>query len=244
LSDSQGATTMPMRAAAAKNVAPISTRPFSSVGAAVKLGVAGIGFDVATPLAKKLNLRGGASFFGYSPNLTEDGINITGSLSFKSINTSVDYFPFHGSFHLSPGVILYNGNHIAANAAVPGTQSFTLNDTTYYSSTADPVHGIFNVQLGNKVAPSFTIGWGNLIPRNGGHWSVPFEIGFEYISQPKLTLDLQGSTCTNSNNTGCSPIASNPTTQANVTAEQNNLQSDISGLQVYPILSIGVGYKF
>jgi hypothetical protein len=37
----------------------------------VKIGIAGIGFDVATPLVPtRLNLRGGATFFSYNLNLT------------------------------------------------------------------------------------------------------------------------------------------------------------------------------
>src|ERR1700727_2469919 len=43
-----------------------SIRPFSSVGVDAKIGLGGIGFDVATPIARKFNLRGGGNFFGYT----------------------------------------------------------------------------------------------------------------------------------------------------------------------------------
>jgi hypothetical protein len=224
-----------------KGGAKTSVKPFSSLALAVKLGVAGIGFDVATPLSKHLNLRGGASFFSYSPNLNEDGITATGTLTFRSVTANVDYFPFKGSFHLSPGVTLYNGNKIIANASVAGGSSFELNNVDYTSANSNPIQGIFDVKLGNQVAPSFTIGWGNMIPRGGGHWSVPFEIGFQYVSSPVLTLNLTGSTVQNGVTVN---TATDPNFQANEKAEQASLQSDINALQIYPILSIGVGYKF
>jgi hypothetical protein len=40
-----------------------SYRPFSALGFATRLGVGRAGFDFATPLAKKLNLRAGADLF-------------------------------------------------------------------------------------------------------------------------------------------------------------------------------------
>jgi hypothetical protein len=40
-------------------------RPFSRIGVAWRLGIGGAGFDVATPLARKLNLRAGYDRFGY-----------------------------------------------------------------------------------------------------------------------------------------------------------------------------------
>jgi hypothetical protein len=221
----------------------VSSKPFSALAVAVKVGTLGIGFDIATPLAKKFNLRAGASFFSYSPNITEDGINVNGTLTFRSGTANLDWFPFGNAFRVSPGVTFYNGNSLKAVATVPGGQTFDLNDTTYTSSKADPVTGTFNVLFGNKAAPSLTIGTGNMLPRKAGkHWSVPFEFGAEFTSSPTLTLALAGSACDQFGN--CSKIATNPTTQANVLAEQKKLQDDISPLQAFPIISIGLGYKF
>jgi hypothetical protein len=42
-------------------------RPFSGLGLATRVGFAGTGFDVATPLATRFNLRAGSDFFRYSP---------------------------------------------------------------------------------------------------------------------------------------------------------------------------------
>jgi hypothetical protein len=222
-----------------------STRPFSAVGIAVKAGVGGVGFDVATPLAKHFNLRGGASFFNYSLSTLDNGINYSGTLKLQSVNTSLDYYPFHGTFRLSPGAILHNGNHLSASAAVSGGQTFTLNDVEYTSDPSDPVSGTAQLLFGNKAAPSFTLGWGNMIPRHGGHWSVPFEVGFEYVKQPTVQLALQGTACQGSVSAGnCGNVATDPSIEANVQGEQATLNNDLQPLRFYPIVSLGISYKF
>lgn len=218
-----------------------STKPFSAVGVAVKVGIGGVGFDVATPLAKRFNLRAGASFFSYALTSSDNGINYTGTLKLQSANASLDYYPFHGAFRLSPGLTFSNQNHVNASALVPGGQSFTLNDTDYTSSTTDPVTGTGYLELGEKVAPSFTLGWGNMIPRHGGHWSFPFEIGFKYIQRPTVKLTLAGVACQDG---VCSNVATDPETQANVQGEENTLDKDLSLLRFFPIVSVGVSYKF
>ncbi len=231
--------------AASETYASRGMRPFSAVGIDVKVGVGGIGFDVATPLANRLNLRTGAAFFSYNlSNLVEDGFNINGNIRLRSVNTSVDIYPFGGSFRISPGVTLYNGNNFSGNATVPGGNTITLNDTDYTSSPTDPLVATFttpNNRFGNRVAPSITTGFGNLIPRRGGHWSVPFEIGMQYIAPPKIVLGLTGTACSVD---GCGNVQTDPMTQANVKAQQDIINGDIYNLRFFPILSIGLGYKF
>jgi hypothetical protein len=108
------------------------------------------------------------------------------------------------------------------------------------------VTGNFGLSFGNKVAPSLTMGLGNMIPRKGGHWSMPFEIGAEFIgTAPQISLGLTGMTCQGSATTNCTSIASNSTTQQNIVAEQASLNSNIpSQLRFFPIVSIGLSYKF
>ena len=49
----------------------------------------------------------------------------------------------------------------------------------------------------HKPAFTMTTGWGNMIPRRGGHWSVPFEIGAAFTGAPSLNVLLSGVGCTN-----------------------------------------------
>lgn len=220
-----------------------SIRPFSTAGVAVTVGFLGIGGQVAVPLSERTNLRGEGNFFSYnSASYTNDGITYKGTLKLRSAEMLLDWFPFHGSFRLSPGVEIYNGLNAAANLSVPPGQSFTLNHVSYYSSQTVPVTGTA-LLTARKAAPMFTLGWGNIVPRHG-HISVPFEVGFIYQGAPKVALTLAGNAC-DSPGVNCRPAATDSGIQANLAAQQKVVSDDIGQyFRFYPVVSLGFSYKF
>jgi len=224
--------------AAAKGGAAMPSR----LGIGVKMSLLGAGVEVATPVTYRTNLRVGFNAFSYSHGFTNDGVNYAASLNFRSVETHFDWFPFAGGFHLSPGVMVYNGNQIKANAAVTSGNSFTLGGTTYISDAANPITGTGKIGF-NKVAPTFLLGWGNLLPRSSKHFSVPFEFGMVFQGAPKATLDLAGNAC-DSTGANCHNISTDTTFQNNVIAQQTKLNNDMSAFKVYPVISLGFGYKF
>jgi len=235
---------IPAAAAIDQNSAPQSTGWMlgSKVGVGVKMSPLGIGVEAATPVTYHTNVRAGFNFFGYGHGFAVDGINYDANVSFRSFETHFDWFPFSGSFHLSPGLMAYNGNRIKANAAVPGGDQFTLGGVTYTSDPADPITGSGRVEFGT-VAPTILFGWGNLVPRSAKHISVPVEIGAVIEGAPKATINLTGTAC-NPSGLVCQNVADNVPFQNNVIAQQNKLNNDMSFLKVYPVISIGFGYKF
>ena len=220
------------------------SEPFSSVALGVKAGILGVGAEAATPLGWRFNLRGGANFFSYADNLSSDGISYNANLHFRSAEASLDWFPMAGGFHISPGALLYNGNQVTASAAVPGGQTFTLNGTTYTSSSTDPVTGSASLSF-TKAAPKVTMGWGNLIPRSGRHFSVPVDLGFAYVGDPKVALNLAGTACyTYEGAPYCANVATDPTIQSNVTAQKAKIQKDAQDARFFPLFSLGFAYRF
>lgn len=219
-----------------------STKPFSRIGIAVKASLLGAGVEAATPLTSRSNLRTGFNMFSYDRSFNADGIAYAGRLRFRSVEAHYDWFPFMGSFHISPGVLVYNGNQIIANASVPGGQTFTLNNTTYSSDPTDPIKGAGKVDY-VKAGPMFTVGWGNLLPRNHRHFSVPVELGVIYTGAPRTALNLGGSAC-DAAGLICFSTTSNPSFQADVQAEQDKLNKDMSAFKVYPVISVGFGFNF
>lgn len=225
---------------------PVASRaqesaPFSTVGIGVKASLLGFGAEVATPLIPRFNLRAGFNGFGYDRSFRKDGINYAGQLNFRSAEAHLDFFPFGGSFHISPGALLYDGNKIDANASVSGGQTFTLNGITYSSDSADPVIGTGKIDF-KKVGPILTVGFGNLV-RKHHRFSIPFEIGAIYTGAPRAALNLTGSAC-DSTGLNCSPIVSDPSIQNNIQAEQAKINKDTSTFKFYPVISLGFGVKF
>ncbi len=216
-------------------------RPFSAFAIGVKIGTGGIGPEVATPLNNWINLRGSFQLFDHPFKFRTSGIYSTADLTIQNAQASVDIYPFHGAFHISPGVTIYADNHLTSNLLVPGGSNFLLGPDGYTSDPADPVVGIGRIRFGNSVSPRFTVGWGNMLPHSGRHFSVPFEIGFQYITPPTVTISLYGSVCDNQNN--CGPVSQGEE-QQDLQTEINELNQDLAPLRFFPILSIGFSYKF
>ncbi len=221
-----------------------ANKPFSAIGVDVKIGAGGIGFDVATPLARKFNLRGTGYFFRYNTTITENYVSYGGDIQLASGGLSLDWFPFAGSFHVTGGFLAYNGNELTGRGSINPNESFTLNGKTYYSSATDPVHASASLVLGSKAAPSFSVGWGNIVPRKANkHFSVPVELGFAYVGYPHVDLGFNGSTC-DALGEACQTVGNNPTFQQDLAAQRTKYRDDLSAFRFYPIVSIGFGYKF
>lgn len=215
---------------------------FSRVGIGVKVSTLGVGIEGATPLAGKFNLRGGFNMFRYSRAFTSDGIPYNGQLQFQSAEAHLDWFPF-GGFHVSPGILFYNGNQVTATAAVPGGQTFSVGGTSYQSDLVTPVTGTGKLNF-VKVSPSIMVGVGNLIPRNGRHYSFLFEVGAAYQGSARVALNLAGNVCDAGTGLNCRAISSDATVQANIQAQQVKLQNDVNPYRFYPVISLGVGFNF
>jgi hypothetical protein len=225
-----------------------SSKPLSydepRVGIGVKGSLLGGGVEGAVRVNRFANVRGGFNLFDYSRNFSKDSITYNGQLNFKTVEGHFDIFPFAGKFHVSPGILAYVGNPITATAAVPANQTFTLGGVTYYSDPTAPTTGNGNIKF-NQVSPMATFGWGNLVPRNHSHFSVPFELGAAFQGSPKATLNLAGNVCNpGPPPVGCGPVAGNATVQSNILAEQTKLNKSMSFFKIYPIISLGFGYAF
>lgn len=115
---------------------------------------------------------------------------------------------------------------------------------TYYSDPANPTNANGKIVF-NRAAPTIAFGFGNLVPRSDSkHFSIPVEFGVAFQGSPKATLGLTGNVCVTSPGVNCVSAATDPTVQSNVISEQNKINNSMSFFKVYPIISVGIGYKF
>ncbi len=232
--------------------------PFSRLATSVGISLMGINMQAATNVNSYLNLRATGNYFAYSINNVNiaggsgsSGIDVSGNLNFATMGVALDYYPFplHG-WRVSPGLMLYNQNVLSATGQSTPGGSITLGSQTYYSDSANPF--ALNGSLGlNRRRQAFTLttGWGNMIPRKGGHWAFPFELGAVFTGTPVINLNLSGYACTNyadaaANGPTCVNMATNAIAQANLSSQIAKYQSDLNPLSVYPIFSFGVAYNF
>lgn len=221
--------------------------PFSRMALGVGVSPLGINLMAATNINRYMTLRATGSVFKYTiNNIATNGFNVDANLNLASAGASLDIFPFprHG-LRFSPGVLFYNTNGASAIFTAQGGTSFTLNNITYYSSSANPVKGLGTFGL-NTQNPAFTItgGWGNVIPHNGGHFSFPVEVGIALIGAPSLNIALTSGQVCDAQGQNCVNVATDATVQNDLQAQIAKYKHDMDPLKTYPIVSFGVAYAF
>ncbi len=218
----------------------LQVNPFSTFAVGIKAGTLGAGAEIATPLSRSLNLRAGANFAEFRYAFAIDGISYYTGVDYSSAQMSIDWFPFHGGFHISPGFIYFNTGASGA-AAVPPAESFQLDNVNYINSVDDPVGGNASFVYHHHLAPALMFGFSNIIPRDGSHFSIPFEVGVAYTGAPQMAVQLAGTACTLQ---GCFNAGTDPGTQQNLKQEVHDVDDTVKKIVAYPIVSLGFAYRF
>jgi hypothetical protein len=200
-------------------------KPGSGWAVDVKAGTFGIGGELSRSIVPRvLNLRVGASFFPYSTDLDEEGVNYNAKLKLGAIPIALDVFPLKNWLRLSSGVAI-NLTEVTATAdSIGGT--IDLGGTTYDLSSLGQVKGKIKF---NRVSPYFGLGFNNPIKKSG-HWGFFTDLGVMYHGNPKASM-----TATNQ---------SIPGLQQNIDKEVQDINQDLEGFSWYPVIQFGMSYKF
>jgi len=199
---------------------------------ALKVSTLGLGVEVATEVCSKTNFRLGFNNYSKDETTTESGVNYNADLTLMTFSGLFDYHPWDGIFRVSGG-LMYNGNEIdlKGNLAGVGTTAVEIGGTTYNFTAADSINASLDFR---KVAPYVGIGWGNSLAENK-KWGFLFDIGAVFQGDPDVDYNVNVNT----------PGISTATLAADIAAEKKQLEDDISGVPaVYPLVSLGVSYKF
>jgi hypothetical protein len=220
-------------------VTGVEMHPFKTYAIGFKADTLGAGIEIATPLAGSFNLRTSVNFLALNDPFEIDGVNYEARFHLQSSETVLDWFVGKG-LHISPG-ILYAKNSMTASVNVGPGQTFVLSTQGFLNSVDDPVTGSSSVVFPHKFSPLLLIGYGNILPRSGRHLSFPVEIGAAYTGDPVIAVTLHGTACTTE---GCFSFDQNQQAQTFLQQEVHKLNEDLKRFPVFPIVSVGVGYRF
>lgn len=191
----------------------------------IKVSTLGLGLEVERSFSDSISGRIGVNYLTYSYSGTEDDIEYDFDLNLMSLSALLDWHPFKGSFRISGGAI-YNGNNLDAKAKTSDT--FDIGDSTYTSAELGTLKGKIDF---NAIAPYLGLGWDTSFGKNKG-FGFLFELGAIYQGSPKVDLSADGLK------------ASNSTFQSELAKEEKNLQSALNEFKVYPVIAIGLSYRF
>ncbi|KQQ89348.1 histidine kinase [Massilia sp. Leaf139] len=184
---------------------------------------------MTTPLANKLNARVGLNYAGYSYDGSTSDLDYEFKLKLATADALLDFHPFDGAFRLSGGVV-YNGNRIDADAKPAANGTYTINGRAYSTAQVGKLNGKIDFR---KTAPYLGIGWGNAVKNTG--WGFAMDLGVAFQGSPKTSLASHGCSAPA---LVCNQIASD------VAVENAKLAEDAKDFKAYPVIRVGLSYRF
>ncbi len=195
------------------------------VAIAAKASTLGLGAEVTTNIVPMLlNVRLQVNGFRYNKTITKTQVSYDGKLRLLSVGAIADVYPFAGKFRISGG-LYYNGNKfdIIGKPGVGGT--FTFNGISYTTAQIGAVNGTVDF---NNFAPYLGIGWGDAIS-SGSPLGFSFELGALYQGKPSTSITTSRSV---------------PGLSTSIAAEKKKLDDSLKNFRFYPVIAVGVNWKF
>jgi hypothetical protein len=205
----------------------------------VKGGTLGLGVEAEVGLGQYLALRGAYSAFEHDIDDFEAGdITYQGTADLSSLAALIDWHPTGGPFRFTVGA-LFNDNRLLGEAQVRDLLEDELGPLPPILDGVD-LGTLNGVAEGDSVSPYVALGASRALrdgPRSGGLY-FSFELGAVFQGSPQATLTVDTDF----------PINAIPGGQAlldRLLAEQEaELEQEAEDYEVYPVLSLGVGYAF
>lgn len=191
-------------------------------GVNFKAGSLGLGAELSKGFSDKFSVNLGFNSYNYKTTRSESGIDYDSKFELQSASLLANYHPFNGLFRVTGGA-LYNNNELKLTGKPSAGSTYNINGVNY---TAAQVGTLTGTVTFNKTVPYVGLGWGN---RPGSKLGLSADIGVLYQGSPKLSLSATG------NAAGLA---------TNLEQERKNAESDLNNFKWYPVLSLGVYFRF
>ena len=201
-----------------------SPEALADIGINPRAGTLGYGIEISAGLSDKWSLGVGFNSRRYKRPSTTEGVDYDYDLRLRSGEVLANFHPFSGAFRLRAGV-LFNRNEFLLTGKPDASGNYEFNGQTFPASAVGTLTGDLSF---SKSAPYIGLGWGN---RPNGSWGVTFDLGAVYQGKPKLGLEATGA-------------ASNPTLAAALEAERQQAEDDLSSFKWWPVIQLGMYFRF
>lgn len=194
----------------------------------VKAGTLGVGLELTMEAIKNVNLRFGANYFKFGTEVEIEDNDYDLDLKLNSYTALADWFVADGDFRVTAGLFI---NENSLNGVALPSNTYEIGDTVY---TSDQV-GVLAAEVGfATVAPYLGIGWGNPLSDDRS-LSFMADLGIMFAGKPSLDVTSTGGLLSN-----------DPTLQSNIEQVEQDFRDtdEISLLRFYPVISVGLNYRF
>ena len=205
----------------------------AELGIYVKGGTLGIGGGVGYGISDVLTARVGYTAYDLDHDINTSDVDYKGKFKLGGAEALLDWHPFESTFRVTGGLV-FNRTKIDVDAKLNQT-TVTINNTVYNTSDVGSLSGTAKFK---STVPYLGIGWGNVAGKDAGFHLIA-DIGVEFLGSPDVKLH-GGCTAAfqTSNPTECAQLASD------IQAEEKDLNNKVSDYKWWPVLDIGVAYRF
>jgi hypothetical protein len=206
--------------------ASAQSRSTDTLAIGVNAGTTGGGVQIEARFGPIFVLRGGVETLGYDFDASYDDIDYGGRFDFDTVSGFVDLHPLANAFTISGGA--YIGPRSIGLKATPSSP-VTLGGQTFTPGQVGTLTGEIKLK---DVAPYLGLGFDNTFT-GSGRWGVRATAGVAWSDQPEVSLDSSGGTLSN-----------DPAFRARLAQEAESIQSDAEHYGLFPVVQIGLNYRF
>ncbi len=207
----------------------------AEVAVAGKAGSLGLGLELTVGLSPQVNTRLGVNGFNYTDNGRRvSQIEYDATAKLRTATALLDWHPGGYGFRLSGGAV-YNDTRIDGHSLPPASGVYDIGGVPVPVSLVGTLNGKIDF---NRVVPYAGLGWGNAVaPGRKVGFFVDAGVIFQGKGKVTLTPNIPAG----------SPL-NNPTARQALDIllqrEERDIEKDVADYTVYPVLSVGLSYRF
>lgn len=208
-----------------------------------KIGTLGAGLEYVHPVTPKIAVGLGLNGLSINETADEEEAELEADLKLSTVSLLGDFHPWGNGFRISGG-LMSNRNKLSLDATPSSTSTETIQigdaETEYNVSDL----GSLNSSVAFKsTAPYLGIGWGHA-PRAGKGFAFDADIGVLFQGSPITSFTATCGTALvaedtqNGNTLLCDQL------DTEVEEQSASLKTDSEEFDMYPVISVGVSYRF
>jgi len=200
-----------------------------------KAGSLGLGAELTFGLLPHLDGRLGVNGFSYSDDGREaSGIEYDADARLRTATALLDLHPGGHAFRLTGGLV-WNGTQVDAHSRPSPSGTYDIGGVQIPVSVVQRLDGRAEF---DPIAPYVGLGWGNPI-RSSRRAGVAFDLGVIFQGKAKVNLTPVIPQDSPINN----PLA-REALEILVQREERELEDEASDYELYPVVSLGIWYRF
>jgi len=207
--------------------------------AGINAGTNGLGLELSYRFSDYLRVRGNYHFYDLdidtdaedNNGVPNDELRYSSELQLSNFGLLADWYPWGGVFRVSGGAVL-NDNDFSVEASCDNPSGCEVGGNNFSRTELGTISTDIDVE---DFGPYLGIGWDKPLDVTRS-WILTFDIGAYYQGSPDIEMTSNGS-CVNSALLGAA-------CRSALEEEENELEDELEDFVIYPVISLGIAYRF